>query len=373
MKILHFILGKADKAKPNGVNQVIAGMCKYLNSDNLNIHVFGFANSAKYEGEIIVRDGFEVEAYTKISLGSLKRLTKLVKDVDCIHLHGLYNIYNIYVALLCNHYKKPYLLTLHNGLSPVMLNQRRKILKKIFNYTFQKKFIYNASAIHVLTEEESTDLDNFGYKGKVYLIPNGIDLEEFSIKPNHNDQIKPPDSNEFNIGYLGRISKEKNLDSLIDAIHTIFEGYKINFSIAGPRSSDFELMIKNSNKSCNVNWVGPQYGRDKLKFIKSLDLFVHPSRADVFSIGAMECLACGTPLLITRTSNASYFYNKNAFYMCEPTVSGIRRGIKKALDDRNNWNIKVNAGYDLINKTFNWKVIAESIEEAYKNIITNET
>lgn len=373
MRILHFILGKADKAKPNGVNQVIAGMCKYLNSEKLNIHVFGYANSAKHEGEIIVRDGFEVEAYTKISLGSLKRLAKLVKDVDCIHLHGLYNIYNIFVALLCNHYKKPYLITLHNGLSPVMLNQRRRLLKKIFNYTFQKKFIYNASAIHVLTEEESSDLDNFGYNGRVYLIPNGIDLDDFSIQPNHDNKIELPDSNEVNIGYLGRISKEKNLDSLIEAIHTSFEGYKLNLFIAGPRSSNFELMLENLNENYNVNWVGPQYGEDKLKFIKSLDLFVHPSRADVFSIGAIECLACGIPLLITRTSNASYFYNKDSFYMCEPTVSGIQRGIKRALDDKNNWNIKVNAGYDLVNQIFNWKAIAESIEKAYKNIITNET
>ena len=73
MRVLHFILGKAEKARPNGVNQVIAGLAKYLNIQKVNVIVLGLANSSNYEGEIIKRDGFSVEAYTKISKKSVSR------------------------------------------------------------------------------------------------------------------------------------------------------------------------------------------------------------------------------------------------------------------------------------------------------------
>ena len=39
MRILHFILGKADKNRPNGVNQVIAGLAKYLVKEGVDLNV----------------------------------------------------------------------------------------------------------------------------------------------------------------------------------------------------------------------------------------------------------------------------------------------------------------------------------------------
>ena len=119
-----------------------------------------------------------------------------------------------------------------------------------------------------------------------------------------------------------------------------------------------------------IDWVGPQYGEDKVAFIKSLDLFVHPSEADVFSIAAMEVLAVGTPLLITRTSKAAYFYNRNAFFMCEPSQFGIYRGINTAIEKRHEWNVITQRGHELVSDTFNWNSASLALIKGYNEILS---
>ena len=364
MRDLHFILGKAEKARPNGVNQVIAGLAKYLNIQKVNVIVLGLANSSNYEGEIIKRDGFSVEAYTKISKKSVSRLIDEIKASDCVHFHGLYNIFNIFAAWLCLAFKKSYVITTHDGLSPVRLNQRKTLAKKMFNFFLQKKFVERASAIHVLTEEEGTDLINFGYSGNIYVIPNGVDLDDYPVI---KKKINRSESEELKVGYLGRLSPEKNIKNLIKSFSKGFKGASVKLFLAGPNSNYLKSVLKDK-KGLTIEYVGPLYGEQKKDFIESLDLFVHPTFADVFSIAAMEVLAIGTPLIITRTSNSSYFYNTNAFYMCEPTAFGINRGIQHAIETRDSWEAKTKAGRDLIESKFNWIVASSSVKDMYLEI-----
>lgn len=74
MKIFHFIIGKANKNRPNGVIQVIARLCKYSSLNGQSIRVIGLASNAVTEGEIVQRDGFQVEVYSKWSLKLFKAL-----------------------------------------------------------------------------------------------------------------------------------------------------------------------------------------------------------------------------------------------------------------------------------------------------------
>jgi glycosyltransferase involved in cell wall biosynthesis len=365
MKVLHFIMGKGNKNRPNGVNQVIAGLCKYSSINGTEIRVIGLASNADLEGEIITRDNFEVIVYSRWSRDLIKELTKQIKWCDITHIHGVYNIHNIIVAKLANKYLRPYVITAHNGFSPNLSKKR----KKFFDYFMQRKHIENAAAIHVLAQEEATDiLKIFSPKSFVY-VPNGIDLDDFPIKLDGSSNIKISGAtNTITIGYLGRISKEKNLSALIKALSNIQSKYIYCLKIAGPKSQYLKKIIKES-EFLNIEWVGPKYNEDKVSFIKSLDLFVHPSKTDVFSISAMECLAIGTPLLITRESNASYFYNSRGFFMCESSSYGIMQGIQEAVKRKHEWSKMSENGKILVSEIFNWNRASLTIKHEYMRII----
>lgn len=367
MKIFIFILGKANKNRPNGVNQVIAGLCKYFVINGHSIRLIGLASNAKYEGEIIKRDDFEIEVYSRLSIIFFRAIARDIKWCDICHLHGVYNFVNILVGILAKKNDTPYVITPHNGFAPHL----QKWKKKLFDFIFQKRHIEKASAIHILAQEESTEILSLFNPLKFILAPNGIDPDDFmasNFKNLNSDEIGT-NQEKIVIGYLGRISEEKNIINLAKAIAQLKDSKSICLKLAGPSSTYLEKIMSHYSK--DIQWVGPQYGKDKIEFIKSVDLFVHPSKTDVFSIAAMESLAIGTPLLITRDSKTSHFYKYGGFYMCEATTFGIKQAIIEVIDEREKWPDVTKKGRYLISSLFNWNTASLSLLKGYSSIILN--
>lgn len=98
MKVLHFILGKANKDRANGVNQVIAGLAKYTARYGVDVRVIGKAGSVKKEGELIQRDGFTIQAFSQLGLQLSKAVDEAIVWADVVHLHGVFSPWNLWVA-----------------------------------------------------------------------------------------------------------------------------------------------------------------------------------------------------------------------------------------------------------------------------------
>ena len=366
MKIFHFIIGKANKNRPNGVNQVIAGLCKYSSKNGQDIKVIGLASNAINQGEIEKRDSFEVSVYSKWTKSLFSDICKKVDWCDIVHLHGVYNLPNIIVSKICNKMSVPYVLTLHNGLSPGLANFK----KPIFDLLIQKKFLESAAALHILTYEELTDINKKCTPKRFIYSPNGIDPDDFN-NYSFTKSIGSPKRNQVVLGYLGRISKEKNIINLVNAIKRFSKKENFLLKIAGP-NSDYLQSILSKNSNISIDWVGPKYGNEKIDFINSLDIFVHPSKADVFSIAAMEALVIGTPLLITRKSKTSYFYDSKSFFMCEASDYGIFLGLNEAIDKKSEWHERSLNGQKLIKDIFNWDTASKKLISGYESILETD-
>lgn len=362
MKIFHFILGKAAKDRANGVNQVVAGLAKYSIKAGNQVRVIGKAQTAACEGEVIAHDGFNVIVFTKWSRALHKAVVEAVKWADVVHLHGTYAPHNIWLGRLCEKHNKPYVITLHGGLSSARKTRRNWLRKTVFHLLLQKRNLSRASLIHCLTEEESTDLYNQARPTQAAVIPNGVDRDDFPspspLKP-HKRPIR--------IGYIGRLSREKNLHALCSAFHAINKDKEMKLLLAGPKSLEGNEILRNW-PNAGISLVGPKFGNEKRAFLEEIDLFVQPSKTDVFSIAAMEVLACGKPMVITRTSDASHFYDSKAFIMCEPTAYGIEKGLNKALSSKKHWPEMASRGRQLIDQRMNWDAAAKDLIQAYERI-----
>lgn len=368
MKVLHFILGKANKDRANGVNQVIAGLAKYSARLGADIRVIGKAESASHEGERVFCDGFFVEAYCHWGEPLRTALYDGIRWADVVHLHGVYSVWNLLVSRMCDQVGRPYVVTLHDGLAPERALVRGRYKKAIFNAVAQRRHLANAAAVHVLTEEEATDLFAVVRPKRVFCIPNGVDLDDYPVARGHNRCSLGT----ISIGYLGRLSAEKNIEALCEAFAIANKEKNMQLLLAGPPSTYGEGLLDRYS-TYGVIGVGPKFGLEKADFIRSLDLFVHPSLCDVFSIAAMEVLALGTPLLITRTSKASYFFDRGAYFMCEPTVFGIENGLRLAMRRQEEWPVMGKSGRCLIEERMNWRVAAIDMLAAYSHIKTGQS
>lgn len=178
MKILHFILGKANPDRANGVNQVIYGLAKYQRLAKQEVFIIGISRSMEHPYEFVDRKYFQVEAYKAFKSG-FTRLKEICNDIDIVHLHGVWNGMNIRVGKYLESIEKPYVITAHCGYSLDRLKQSNYWLKLLYHRLWQKHLYEKAAAVHALTKEESTDITYFCPRSNIFVISNGVDPETY--------------------------------------------------------------------------------------------------------------------------------------------------------------------------------------------------
>jgi glycosyltransferase involved in cell wall biosynthesis len=369
MNILHFILGRASQNTSNGVNKVIAGLAKYSNKQGHKTYVIGLSGSQKELYALVERDGFEVESFNQFTKGAFSRIKELVPDCDIVHLHSVWNNYNLTVASYLRKINKPYVVTAHSGLTDDRLKQSRYLFKMCYHYLFQKKMFDGAAGIQALTREESTNLRKHTRNTNIFVVQNGQDLEGVTLAPKifNNRPI-------INIGFIGRLSVEKNIDGLISSIGLLPDIIKKNIilHLIGPDKADKPRLmeaISDLGIKKQIVFEGALYSNDKHSALSNLDFYVHPAFSDVVSIAVMEAMSLGLPSVITRTSDMSYFYNSGAFIMVEPDPNDIARGIIEMVNNRAEWPNMSQQAVNLVKSVFNWDVVITKLLIEYKNCI----
>jgi glycosyltransferase involved in cell wall biosynthesis len=366
MKILHFTLGKVSTERANGVNQVVAGLAKYSARAGARVRVIGKTRSVASGGEMLARDGFEAELFPAWRRPLRAHLEEAIQWADIVHLHGGYSPWNILVGRMCDVLHTPYVVTLHNALSPDLAAMRGRLRKAVFHWLAQRRHLQRAAALHVLTEEESTEALRRVQSPTIFCIPNGIDPDDYPTREPRRGAGSS--SSDLTIGYLGRLSPEKNLEALCAAVGALAATRDLRLKLAGPMT-EYGWRLRSQAPEGRVELIGPVYGAAKTAFMESVDLLVIPSLSEGFSVAAVEALATRTPLLITRTSKMGHFFDRNAFFMCEPTDFGIQCGLQRALAARNTWDAVTRNGRRLVEECLNWRVIAQQMLERYETIV----
>lgn len=364
MKVFHFILGKANKDRANGVNQVVAGLAKYSARAGIDVRVIGKANSAAHEGEVIARDGFDVVVFSRWSAELRKAMRDAVDWADVVHLHGTYAPHNIWVGWLCDTAGKPYIVTPHAGLSPERKALRGRVRKTLFHALVQARHLDRAALLHALTEEESTDILAVTKPRRVAVVPNGVDLEDF---PSPSARASAVEGRPIRIGYVGRLAREKNLPALCEAFAAVNNDGRLELLLAGPPSPEGDL-IAQTWPGVGIKLIGARFGSQKLAFFEEIDLMVLPSLSEGFPISAAETLASGVPMVITRPANLTYFADSDAFVLCEPTAFGLERGLRRALARRSEWPDMARRGRALIETRLNWQAVAAEMADVYRSV-----
>ena len=169
-------------------------------------------------------------------------------------------------------------------------------------------------------------LDNQKYIYKLLTINNfTIDLlENYNLKCKTakyynyvNKETKIPQRKEFtySLVYVGRLSKEKNIELLIQA----FKNFKSTFDIPnlklnvigdGPKLSEY-IAKQRKNKHFNINFFGKREHNEILKIIKKSDYLILPSFTEGLPFSILESMSVGIPCIYSNISGANEIINKN--------------------------------------------------------------
>jgi phosphatidylinositol alpha 1,6-mannosyltransferase len=120
----------------------------------------------------------------------------------------------------------------------------------------------------------------------VHLMERGIDVDEFS--PVH----RPAEARPFTIGYVGRLSAEKNVRMLADMHRALPD---CGFLIVGEGSERAWLR----EKIPGAELPGLLRGEELSRAYASMDAFVFPSETDTFGNVVLEAAASGVPAIVS--------------------------------------------------------------------------
>ena len=150
-------------------------------------------------------------------------------------------------------------------------------------------------------------------ENKIEIIPNGIDLSEYQKLPPKGSFKKKYgiEDNKKIVLYLARIHKIKGPDILVKAFALLKKNIDLKnvvLVLTGPDDgflSTVESLVARLELNENILLTGPLYGTDKLAAYVDADIYVLPSRYEIFGISLLEAYACGVPVIAPRTGGPS--------------------------------------------------------------------
>jgi alpha-maltose-1-phosphate synthase len=261
-------------------------------SPNLTVHGYGLDNSS-----------FTCPPPLKSVFGALQRcldFNTTTIDADIVHCHTWYSHFGGILAKL--NYGIPFVLTVHS-LEPLR-PWKREQLGGGYDFTcwVERTAMEMADAVVAVSEGTRRDVEALFNVDpeKLHIIHNGIDpheytkvastaaLERFGVDP-----AKPY------LLFVGRITRQKGIIHLVNAIKHLDPGFQIVLCAGAPDTPEIAEEMKAAIGKAQalrdgVVWIdGMLDNASKIEFYSHAGVFVCPSIYEPFGIINLEAMACG--------------------------------------------------------------------------------
>ncbi|MBQ9158175.1 MAG: glycosyltransferase [Erysipelotrichaceae bacterium] len=201
------------------------------------------------------------------------------------------------------------------------------------------KFYEQCDEVWAVSESSAKTLKEYGYSGKVEVMPNGMMIRELNLEWMDSAKAHFGIDDDPCLLFVGQMNWKKNILKILEACSILKkEGIAFNLIMAGkgPHEDEIKDKVKKLGIEEDTYIVGHVLREDLLNGLYMLaDLFVFPSIYDNGPMVVREAANAGTPSIVVRGSSAAEGIDDmvNGFY-CEDDSASIAQVIKKAFADR---------------------------------------
>ena len=305
----------------------------------------------------------------------------LVKSrVDLIHVHSFPSRHYTIAWVVAHVLRIPLVVTGHY--SP---NDVKNWNKRIFNYQYYW-LRYSLKRIHklicIINSEKIAFQEVFGIpKQRMEVIPNGIDFTEFNAV-SEDDVVsfiqKNSLANKKIILSVGRLTFLKGADILVNAFAELAANNpNLVLVILGPADDlsycrRLTQLIRARGIRSQVLFKGQVSERTEvLAALNACDLFVLPSRGEVFGIVLVEAMYCKKIVVASDSGGLPDVIEngRNGFLFKSEDVSELRNRIDTLLncDEERLGSIREYAFRNVV-QNYNWRDIVRKLNDVYLSL-----
>jgi len=317
--------------------------------------------------------------FESLTLVGRARLATEIERADVVHLHTLWSPLVGAAARVARSLGKPYVLAPHGMLDPWSMKQ--KALKKRLYWATVEGWTARGAAALLFTTENERDLAmaSVDIKAPAEVIALGADAPPASravlakeFLSVHSDLAGRPI-----VIFLGRLHGKKRPEALIEAMPAILAERPDALAVfVGAGEQDCEQQLRRLAAELGVAgavvFLGHRNGREKWQALAAASAFVLASQQENFAIAAVEALAMGLPVLLTRSVNIwSEVERARAGFIIDDVAipASIAREIHRILSDDALGDALSQNAIRLARKKFDWRICAKRTCALYRSLV----
>mgnify|MGYP005629201349 CR=1 FL=1 len=355
-------------------------------SSENNLSVKGFP----FDDGVFMNSDDKLKAVFKTLSTGLHMNAKVI-DADVVHCHTWYSHFAGIMAKLC--YGTPLVITTHS-LEPLRPWKREQLGRGYDASSWvEKTAIEMADALIAVSEETKEDvLKYFNVdEEKVKVIYNGINLQQY-IKTAETSTLDEYgiDKNKPYVLFVGRITRQKGIIHLVNAIKYIDSETQVILCAGAPDTKEIGVEMENAVNEVqkireNVIWIDKMLSKKEIiQLYSHADVFCCPSIYEPFGIINIEAMACDTAVVASAVGGIKEVVVHNETGILIPVeqqkeapfepidpdkfAKDLAFGVNKIINNPELKNSMAKKGRERVEKHFDWISIAKQTEELYKSL-----
>jgi len=293
-------------------------------------------------------------------------------DAELVHAHTWYgNLAGFWAKEL---YGLPLVSTVHS-LEPLR-PWKREQLGNAYNLSLwmEKTGIENSDRVLAVSKEMRDDiLKHFTIpEEKVTVLHNGIDLNKYKNR-GKGDALAKYGVDFPYILFVGRLSRQKGITVLIDAMERLKQNMKLVILASSPDTPEIENEVAESVKGKdNIVWINKMLPENELiQFYSNASLFACPSIYEPFGIINLEAMACNVPVVASAVGGIKEVVvdGETGLLVSPDKPQELADAMDELLGDKDMCRRLGENGRRRVETMFSWESIAKKLIAIYEDIL----
>ncbi len=279
----------------------------------------------------------------------LKSIKLIFGDISKQNPDIVFNTYystirGILITLACKLFKSKMVIIADGGI-PI---KRSKVVEKLISIIMNQ-------ACYVMSSGEQTN-KYFEYydvnKNKIYNYHfSSLTKEEIKANQRYSAELYSEKNCTFKILYVGQIIERKGIDILLKAIKGL--DY-VHVDIVGGNANDEINQLVKELEIKNVCFHGFKIGIELSKFYAECDVFVLPTRYEIWGLVVNEAISFGKPVITSDKCNAGIDlcekYHCGLIFESE-NIGDLRNKIDELINNKNLYN-RLSSNCNTVNNVY---------------------